>query len=170
VSADHPRGVRVRRGGKAAERANSAAVHRLILRIEKWLSAAPITVRRAGAAIFAVTIVATVASGILISVFDRRDFPTVGDGLWWAAQTVTTVGYGDAVPTSTSGKLIAVLLMIGGIAFLTVATAAITAAFVESVRRRLESERSGGVEQKLDEISRRLAALEAAATDRPPPY
>jgi voltage-gated potassium channel len=136
-----------------------------MLRIEKWLSAAPITVRRAGVAIVIVTVVVTVASGILISVFDRHDFPTVGAGLWWAAQTVTTVGYGDAVPTSTSGKFIAVVLMISGIAFLTVVTAAITAAFVESGRRRLEAERGTGVEDKLDEISRRLAALEAAGND-----
>ena len=33
---------------------------------------------------------------------DRDDFPTIGSGLWWSIQTITTVGYGDNVPTSTA--------------------------------------------------------------------
>jgi hypothetical protein len=49
-----------------------------------------------------------------------------------------------------------------GIAFVTVVTAAITAAFVESGRRRFAAERNVGIEAKLDEISERLAALEGA--------
>jgi voltage-gated potassium channel len=135
-------------------------MHRLLARMGDWLAAKPITVRRAGAAIAFVTIVVTLASGLLITVLDRRDFPTLGEGLWWAAQTVTTVGYGDAVPTSASGRFLAFLVMVTGIAFVTVVTAAITAAFVESGRRRSAGERDAGLEAKLDEIGRRLAALE----------
>src|SRR5215208_4894089 len=130
-----------------------------------WLSTEPITVKRAGTAIAAVTVAVTVASGLLITVFDRRDFPTVGRGMWWAAQTVTTVGYGDAVPTNVAGKFLAFLVMVMGIAFVTVATAAITAAFVESARQHLSAGRDAAVEAKLDEISRRLAALEALRRD-----
>jgi voltage-gated potassium channel len=141
-------------------------VHRFLTRIENWLSSAPITVRRAGTAIAAVTIVVTIASGILMRVFDHRDFPTVAEGLWWATQTVTTVGYGDVVPTNAVGKVIAVVVMVAGIAFVTVVTAAITAAFVESGRRRYLAERDQGIEAKLDEISRRLAGLEGAERGR----
>ena len=68
---------------------------------------------------------------------DKKTFPNIGDGLWWAIQTVTTVGYGDLVPTSTAGRFVAALVMVVGIGFLTVVTAAITSAFIESARRRL---------------------------------
>jgi voltage-gated potassium channel len=148
-------------GGERAASANSTVVNRLLTAIETWLMGKPITVRRAGIAIATVTIVVTVASGLLISVLDQRDFPTVGAGLWWAAQTVTTVGYGDVVPGNSGAKFLAVLVMISGIAFVTVVTAAITAAFVESARGRLAGQRDAGIEAKLDEISRRLAVLES---------
>ena len=55
---------------------------------------------------------------------------TFGDGLWWAATTVTTVGYGDRFPTTPLGRLIAVVLMLVGIALLGVITATIATWFV----------------------------------------
>ena len=57
-----------------------------------------LTARRAAAIIAAFTLVITVAGGILERVFDRPEFPTIGKGLWFALQTVTTVGYGDVTP------------------------------------------------------------------------
>ena len=70
-----------------------------------------------------------------MTVADHDNFPTIGSGLWWAAQTVTTVGYGDHVPTSFVGQLVAVLVMLLGIGFLTVITASITSTFVARSRR-----------------------------------
>ena len=64
-----------------------------------------------------------------------RDVSVAGDGLWWAAQTVTTVGYGDNVPMNLPGRLLAVFVMLMGIGFLTVVTAAITSTFVARARR-----------------------------------
>jgi voltage-gated potassium channel len=43
---------------------------------------------------------------------------TFGDSLWWAAATLSTVGYGDAVPVTPQGRLIAVALMACGLALL----------------------------------------------------
>ena len=68
---------------------------------------------------------------------DREDYPSIGSGLWWAIQTTTTVGYGDHVPTTVAGRLIAALVMLFGIGFLTVITAAITSTFV--ARSQLEA-------------------------------
>jgi voltage-gated potassium channel len=76
-----------------------------------------------------------------MTVIDREQFPSIGSGLWWAAQTVTTVGYGDDVPVSFAGRLLAVAVMLIGIGFLTVITAAITSTFV--ARSSLEAAPSG---------------------------
>jgi voltage-gated potassium channel len=122
----------------------------------------PFTARRAAVAIAVVTLGVTVAAGILITVLDQKDFDNVWIGLWWAIQTVTTVGYGDVTPTSTWGRVLAGVVMITGIGFLTVVTAAITAALVEGARRR----RGAGfgddpLETKLDEMNARLERVEA---------
>ena len=54
----------------------------------------------------------------------------VGDGLYWAVTTVTTTGYGDIVPTTETGKTLAMILMIVGAAFLAILTGAIAQRFV----------------------------------------
>ncbi len=58
---------------------------------------------------------------------------TFEDACWWAISTMTTVGYGDRFPTTGTGRLAAVALMIGGIAFLGVVTAALASWLVEQV-------------------------------------
>lgn len=58
---------------------------------------------------------------------------TFGDALWWAATTVTTVGYGDQFPTTAEGRIIGVALMLTGIALLGVITASLASWFVEKV-------------------------------------
>ena len=66
---------------------------------------------------------------------DGENFPTFAGAIWWSAQTVTTVGYGDAVPTTEAGKSVAVIVMITGIGFLSVFTASIVAVFVHKATR-----------------------------------
>jgi voltage-gated potassium channel len=80
------------------------------------------------------------------------------DALWWAFTTVTTVGYGDRYPTSDPGRVVAVLLMLSGIAVFGVMTATIAATFVEE-RDDADADR---LAERLDEISRRLEAIERA--------
>jgi voltage-gated potassium channel len=125
----------------------------------------PLTARRAARIIASFTFSATIIAGVLIHFTDKQSFPTIGDGLWWAVQTVTTVGYGDLVPTSTTGRLIAALEMIGGIGFLTVVTAAITSTFIENARRRIGGAQDDVFSVKLDQISARLEAIETALKD-----
>jgi voltage-gated potassium channel len=125
----------------------------------------PLTARRAARIIASFTLSATIIAGVLIHFTDKQNFPSIGDGLWWAVQTVTTVGYGDLVPTSTSGRLIAALVMIGGIGFLTVITATITSIFIENARRHIEGTESDVVSAKLDQIRVRLDMIETALKD-----
>jgi voltage-gated potassium channel len=121
----------------------------------------PLTARRAARTIALVTVSLTVISGVLIHFTDRQTFPNIGDGLWWAIQTVTTVGYGDLVPASTTGRLMAAFVMVVGIGFLTVITAAITSAFVESARQRLRGAETDSLAGTLDQIATRLDGIEA---------
>jgi len=103
----------------------------------------------------------TVAAGVGIRLLDRSEFDNIWVGLWWAVQTVTTVGYGDVVPHDTNGRIIGAALMLVGIAFLTVITAMITATLVEVLRRRYEKASSAHLESKIDGVNERLARLEA---------
>lgn len=56
-----------------------------------------------------------------------------GDAAWWAIVTITTVGYGDLSPVTATGRLIAVGLMIGGIALLGTVTATLASWLVDKV-------------------------------------
>jgi voltage-gated potassium channel len=76
----------------------------------------PLTARRAARVIALSTLLLTVAGGGGAWLVDRRDFNGLGDGMWWAVQTVTTVGYGDVVPENVWGRLIGGALMLQGIA------------------------------------------------------
>jgi voltage-gated potassium channel len=58
---------------------------------------------------------------------------TFSDALWWAIVTTTTVGYGDLAPVTTPGKLVAVGLMLTGIALLGTVTATLASWFVERI-------------------------------------
>jgi voltage-gated potassium channel len=120
-----------------------------------------LTARRAAQIIITATGLLTVTAGVLMHFTDRKTFPNIGDGLWWSVQTVTTVGYGDLVPTSTAGRALASLVMLVGIGFLTIVTASITSAFIESARRRLASGGQEALSVKLDEIGARLEAIES---------
>ncbi len=133
-------------------------VHR---RAVKLLLRKQLTASRAALIIATVTISVTIVAGVLIHFTDRKNFPNIGEGLWWAIQTVTTVGYGDVVPTSTTGRVVAALVMVVGIGFLTVITAAITSTFIEAARRRIEGATTDALSAKLDRIAARLDVIEA---------
>ena len=121
-----------------------------------------LTARRAAAVIAGFTFLITVAGGILERLLDRQEYPTIGKGLWFALQTVTTVGYGDVTPSRPQGRIIAAVLMLTAIGFLAVITASVTASLVESSRRRFAAGAEAGVDQRLDELNARLARIEAA--------
>ena len=91
-----------------------------------------------------------------------KAFTTWGDEIWWAAQTVTTVGYGDVVPTTGGGRFIAGIVMFFSVATVSLVTAVVTAGFVAYQQRRLsgEAERHAELRDALHRIERRLDGLE----------
>ncbi len=106
-----------------------------------------------------VTTTITIGSGFLMRAIDHTEFKSVGQGLWWAVQTVTTVGYGDHVPETAAGQILAAGVMLLGIGFVTVITAAITSAFVARAR---EQEASKHIPDYVHQINERLDRIEKA--------
>ena len=99
----------------------------------------PISVRNAASVIVTATFIVVVAGGIAIRVIDHREYSSIWEGMWWSLQTVTTVGYGDVTPKDAAGKIVGALVMLEGIAFLAIVTAAITSTFVTRAQREQKS-------------------------------
>ena len=121
------------------------------------------TLRPRNAAYFIVAIwfAAVVIWGVAEHLIDKQTFPTVWLGMWWALQTVTTVGYGDVVPQSDAGRAIATFLLLGGLAFLSVVTATITSSFVARRQRELADDADDPLVAGFNRLHERLDAIEA---------
>ena len=69
----------------------------------------------------------------------EANITTFGDAIWWAMTTMTTVGYGDQFPVTPTGRMVAVALMVGGIALLGVVTATFASLLLDAVRAEQEA-------------------------------
>jgi len=105
--------------------------------------------------------IAVVAFGVVERLVDPKTFHSIWLGMWWAVETVTTVGYGDIVPNQTAGKIIACFLMLGGLSLLSVVTAAITSGFVSRSEARRRAAGEDPVMQKLDDLAAELRNVKA---------
>jgi voltage-gated potassium channel Kch len=117
----------------------------------------PPSVRVATGVIVSATALVVVGSGALIRLLDHTEYPNIWVGMWWALQTVTTVGYGDVSPTKPSGRIIAAFVMLYGVAFVTIFVAAITSIFVA----RASAERGLAEDEAEQRIEARLEVIEA---------
>ena len=104
----------------------------------------------------AVSILA-VGFAVIIRLVDREDYPSLGLALWWAVQTVTTVGYGDATPVQPFGRAVAAVLMILGFASLSLLSGVIASSLI--ARRHAAEPKEELIvlqrlEQRLDELER----------------
>jgi voltage-gated potassium channel Kch len=129
----------------------------------------PPTVRGAVSTIVAATGTVVVIAGVLMRVLDHKEFGSIWLGMWWAVQTVTTVGYGDITPKDVLGRLVAALVMLQGIAFIAIITAVITSSFVARATKARDAAQAEdemaelrSIETRFDELDRKLERLEAA--------
>ncbi len=97
--------------------------------------------------LYAIATAVIITSTCAVIVYDTErkaevsNIQTLGDAFWWAIVTVTTVGYGDFYPTTLLGRLVAIALMVTGIALVGVITAAIASYFVNLVRKSSTADR-----------------------------
>ena len=161
------------------------------LRILRLLSLGDLLAKRSANTLLANTGVAVVGTAVLIvylgavGVLDaerdasKANITSFGDAVWWACSTITTVGYGDRYPVTVLGRLIAVGLMIVGIALLGILTAGIAAWFVRqstlaatteaaeavigAVEEAAEAEEAGQrvLSNELEELVQAVEALDA---------
>ncbi len=111
----------------------------------------------------ALTFVATALVGaIVIRVTDPHDFPSFGLAVWWALQTVTTVGYGDIVPTSDLGRIIGGVEMVIGISFIAFLTASVTSTVVQRAQAGDRADERRREERDLQTIVAALGELRTA--------
>ncbi len=105
---------------------------------------------------------AMMMAAVTVHVLSPKAFATFGDEVWWAAQTVTTVGYGDVVPTTSGGRFIGGIVIFVSVATVSLVTAVVTAAFVAYQQRRMsgEVERHQELRDALTRIEKRLDAFE----------
>jgi voltage-gated potassium channel len=84
-------------------------------------------------------------AGVMMAAIDPA-INSVGDGIWWAWVTVTTVGYGDITPISGVGRAFACLLMLIGLGLFSLLTASLTAIFVNR-DEKLEEQQKAALEE-----------------------
>lgn len=107
--------------------------------------------------VLAVTVIGV--SAVLMLLVERdataAEIRDIGDALWWAVVTCTTVGYGDVTPVTPAGRTLAVLLMGLGISIVSVITANIASVLVE---QDTESDLAR-LESKIDSLTTALSEL-----------
>jgi voltage-gated potassium channel len=114
------------------------------------------------------------ASGITLMIYSaalavfetERDQPgatinSFGKALWWSITTVTTVGYGDCYPVTNTGRVIAVMLMIGGISLVGVVTASLATWIIQRVSES-ETASQAATEAHIDELRNEIRELTEA--------
>ena len=138
-----------------------------------------VTTRRIFPILILVTAALGLLAGFIMTLTDRADFPNWGVGAWWAIVTIGTVGYGDVVPHSTWGRIVASIVILVGVTFISFLTATVTSYFVSAEQERAkEGEREERaaertafeaslrrIEEAQKRIEERLAGVEARLED-----
>jgi voltage-gated potassium channel len=109
-----------------------------------------------------------VLTGFVVTLIDEQDFPTFGDGVWWAIVTLGTVGYGDIVPHTAWGRVVGSVVIIFGVTFISFLTAVVTSYFV-SIGQEDEEQRRDASEAQLNALLERVEARLAAIEAKLPP-
>ena len=130
-------------------------------RFELWYER--LSLPRAVATVVSVAFVLVLLAGTLERFVEPDVFTSFGLALWWAVVTVTTVGYGDVVPESTGGRIVATMLMLTGLGLIPTLTSVVVATLVgkrthaqqEQLDRqgKQHAEALARIEARLDKLS-----------------
>jgi len=115
------------------------------------------------------TILVITFGAIIVLAFEKQNpqanIKNYGQALWWAVCTIATVGYGDYTPVTTGGRISATIVILTGLATISIVTATIASRFVSGPAKAVEFEETevsmGDIESRLARIETALAALTA---------
>ena len=123
-----------------------------------------LNLRKAVGLIVATAATLALMAAVLVRIVDPA-IGTFGDALWWAVTTVTTVGYGDVVPESTTGRLVGAALMLTGIAMIPLITSVVVSILVSQRTKEAREAELSDLHQilaRLDELEQRVMAQRSA--------
>jgi voltage-gated potassium channel len=123
-------------------------------RLNRWIDR--LTIFRAVRSIILVALSLAIVASILERIVEPKVFTSLGLAAWWACVTISTVGYGDVVPVSTGGRIVAICLMFAGISLIPL-TASLVVSVLVSKRSRLSEER---LLERLERIEGQLDRIE----------
>src|SRR4051812_23101840 len=96
---------------------------------------------------------------------DHENFSSFGSAVWWALQTVTTVGYGDVVPTTAAGRVVGGLEMAVGVSFIAFLTAGVTSTVIQRVQANADTAERAERAREAQEILAALGEVRRAVAD-----
>lgn len=130
------------------------------VRVERWYER--LSLVRAVTSVLTIAILLVVVAGALARIVEPETFTGLGLAYWWAVTTVTTVGYGDVVPESPGGRVVASMLMLTGLALIPTLTSVIVSTLIAKHRQageerviQLEEDAAAAlarIEDRLDRI------------------
>jgi voltage-gated potassium channel len=115
-----------------------------------------LTVWRAVRTIILVVLLLVFLGALLVRVLEPKTFDDFGLSLWWAVETVSTVGYGDIVPVTTQGRIVGTVLMITGVSMIPLITSIVVS--ILTAKRALAQ--SNAEAQQIEALSAQVARLE----------
>lgn len=134
---------------------------RIEVRVERWYER--LSLVRAVTSVLAIAVILVLVAGLVERIVEPETFTSIGLAYWWAVTTVTTVGYGDVVPESPAGRVVASMLMLTGLALIPTLTSVIVSTLIAKrhtadQERIIQMEESAAV--RLARIEERLARIE----------
>lgn len=108
------------------------------------------------------TAVIVVGGGTALAAVEPNQHLSDWDGVWWAVETVTTVGYGDIYPKTTLGRLIGIVVMVCGVGFVALLTGTLAQRFIQGGGA---APPQAALMSKLEEVSSRLEEVSREVSD-----
>jgi len=135
-------------------------------RFELWYER--LTLFRAVRTVMLVAVILVLIAGAFERIVEPETFTSIGLAYWWAIMTVTTVGYGDIVPESPEGRVVASLLMLVGIGLIPTLTSVVVSTLIGKRTRAQQEQLDRQGKEHAEALARIEAHLNRMTQSRPP--